>query len=57
VSEHERGSLFLKVRREEAERNIWAAFKYMVNHIFEMYGIEVSHAVSDLEGMLTGTTV
>ena len=39
----EQGSLFLGVSQHKAERSVLAACKYLVNHIFEMYGIEVSY--------------
>lgn len=42
VSKYERRSLFLHVTRAEAEVSIVASLKYLVNHFFEMYGIEVS---------------
>ena len=41
VSGCERRSLFLHVTRAEAEVSIVASLKYLVNHFFEMYGIEV----------------
>ena len=41
VSEYERRSLFLHVTRDEAEVSIVASLKYLVNHFFEMYGVEV----------------
>ena len=37
----ERGSLFLKVTRQGAERSVLEATKYLINHFYEMYGVEV----------------
>lgn len=44
VDEWERGSLFLKVPREKAEKSVWPAIKYFINHMFELYGVEVGFA-------------
>ena len=41
MSDYEHRSLFLHVTRAEAEVSIVASLKYLVNHFFEMYGIEV----------------
>ena len=42
---YEHRSLFLNVTREEAEISTVASIKYLVNHFFEMYGIEVGDEV------------
>ena len=42
VGPGEKGALFLKVTRESAEKSIVDMAKYLVNHFFEMYGVEVS---------------
>ena len=33
--------MFLKVTRWKADRSIVAAVKFLINHFFEMYGVEV----------------
>ncbi len=45
INKWESGALFFKVQRSEAEVSVWAAFRYLVNHLFEMYGIEVKLVV------------
>ena len=35
------GSLFLGVEEERAHQSWIAGIKYLVNHFFEMYGVEV----------------
>jgi hypothetical protein len=42
VDSWEQGSLFLNVSQPKAETSILAACKYLFNHLFEMYGIEVT---------------
>ena len=46
VANFEKGSLFLQVPRADAEKSIWSAFKYFVNHFFELYGLEVIFRVT-----------
>lgn len=41
VEAYERGSLFLDVTRRQADTSIISAIKYLINHFFEMYGVEV----------------
>lgn len=46
VEAYERGSLFLNVTRRQADRSIISALKYLINHFFEMYGVEVCGGAS-----------
>ena len=45
IKPFERGSLFLNVPRDDAERGVWPAAKYWANHFFEIYGLEASSVV------------
>ncbi|CAI8013642.1 Piezo-type mechanosensitive ion channel component 1 [Geodia barretti] len=42
IGSWEKGSLFLNISRSKAETSVLMAGKYIINHVFEMYGIEIT---------------
>ena len=46
IERWEAGSLFLGVTPEKANKSIRSVCQYLVNHFFEMYGVEVGVCLS-----------